>query len=88
MSDQALVTMLLCADVEPAEQAKVERLDGPIAEKFRRAGFAVRICQGEVEGEQRVLRFYGPRGVVASVSADDFLAASDKDAVARIAFEG
>jgi hypothetical protein len=88
MSDKAKTSMLLCAGLEPAEQEKVERLDGPISERLMRAGLNARICQGSGEGGQRVLSFCGPTGTMASISARDFLTASDEDAVAKIALEG
>ena len=76
--------MMLCAGLEPAEQEKVERLDGPISERFTRAGLVARICQGSGRGDQRVLNFCGPAGTVGSVRAADFLSATDQDAVAMI----
>jgi hypothetical protein len=84
MSEDAKTSMILCSGLEPAEQEKVERLDGLISEKFLRAGRAVRICQGRIDGDRRVLDFCGPAGTIASVWASDFLAASDADAVAMI----
>jgi hypothetical protein len=88
MSDKAKASMLLCAGLEPAEQEKVERLDGPISERLMRAGLNARICQGSGEGGQRVLSFCGPTGTVASISARDFVTALDGDAVAKIALAG
>ena len=88
MSDGAKLTMLLCLGLEPVEQAKVERLDGPIAELFMRAALVVRICQGRVADGQRFLDFCGPAGVVGSASAADFMAASDQAAVGAITLSG
>ena len=84
MSEDAETSMILCSGLEPTEQKKVERLGGLISEKLVRAGCAVRICQGRVDGDRRVLDFCGPAGTIASVWASDFLAASDADAVAMI----
>jgi len=84
MSEDAKTSMILCSGLEPAEQEKVERLDGLISEKFLRAGRAVRICQGRIDGDRRVLDFCGPAGTIASVWASDFRAASNADAVAMI----
>jgi hypothetical protein len=80
-----MMTMMLCSGLEAGEQEKVERLDNPISEAFHRAGHVVRICQGRVEDEERVLDFCGPKGVIASVPADEFMAASDAEAVAIVA---
>lgn len=85
MSDEAKVSMMLCAGLELAEQEKVERLDGPISERFIRAGLVARICQGCGSADERALNFCGPSGTVASVRAADFLSAADQDAVAMIA---
>jgi len=84
MSKDAKTSMILCSGLEPTEREKVERLDGPISTEFFRAGCAVRICQGRIDGDHHVLDFCGPAGTIASVSASDFLAASDPDAVAMI----
>jgi hypothetical protein len=84
-SDQAKVSMILCLDLEPAEREKVERLDGKISERFLRAGIGERIfCRGSDDGAQRLLTFLGASGIVSSVSASNFLAASDPDAVEMI----
>jgi hypothetical protein len=88
MSDQAKVTMMLCEGLKPAEQKKVERLDGPISERFIRVGLVARICQGSGSGLERVLNFCGPSGAVGSIPAADFLASSDHDAVASITLSG
>jgi hypothetical protein len=85
MSDSASVSMMLCAGLEPVEQEKVERLDGAIWETFHRTGYAVRICQGRTDGDNRFLDFCGPKGIAASIPADEFLAASDDEAVNIIA---
>jgi hypothetical protein len=50
MSNQAKVSMLLNQGIEPAEQEKVERLDGLISEKFTRAGLVARLCRGSALG--------------------------------------
>jgi hypothetical protein len=84
MNEEAKMTMLLCAGLEPAEQEKVERLDGPIASQFIRAGFVVRLCQGRTDAGRRVLDFTGPAGIVASVQASDFITAPDDVAVAMV----
>ena len=80
-----MMTMMLCSGLEPAEQDKVERLDGPIAGLFIGTGVAVRLCQGRGVGNDRFLEFQGPAGTVASVPADQFMAASDDAAVALVA---
>ena len=80
-----MMTMMLCSGLWPAEQKKVERLDGPISEVFIRAGLAVRLCQGRVDDEVRFLDFRSLEGTVASVSAEEFVAAPDDEAVAMIA---
>lgn len=85
MGDEAKMSMIMCSELQPAEQEKVARLDGPISEKFTNAGCVVRVCQGRIDDERRVLDFCGPTGtVVASVDATEFLAASDTDAMAMI----
>lgn len=76
--------MMLCSGLEPAEQEKVERLDGPIAGVFIEAGKTVRLCQGRVAHDRRHLDFQGPTGTVASVAADRFMAATDEQAVALV----
>jgi hypothetical protein len=81
MSEGAKISILLCMGLEPAEQRKVERLDGPIADVFIQAGVVARLCQGRTQGGERFLAFTGPTGTVASVRAGDFMAASDRDAV-------
>jgi hypothetical protein len=82
--DSAMISMLVCGGLESAEQAKVNRLDSGIAERFLRAGLNERVfCQGVGDGAQRVLNFRAQRGIVASVSARDFLA-SDEDAIAML----
>src|SRR5438045_2170699 len=73
----------LCMGLETAEQEKVERLDEPISQRFIRAGWVSRICQGSGIGTERVLNFCGPSGAVGTIRAADFLAASDHDAVAH-----
>jgi hypothetical protein len=89
MTDNAKVSMILCADLEPTEQEKVERLDGPISERFSRVELNERIvCQGSGEGSRRLLTFRSGTGIVARVAARDFLAASDEEAVAKIALGG
>lgn len=84
MNGEAKMTMLLCSGLESTEQAKVERLDGPISGLFMRAGLIARICQGRVAGDQRFLDFCGPAGVVGHVPAAEFLGASDQAAVGLI----
>jgi hypothetical protein len=86
MSTKVKVTMLLCSGLTPAEQEKVERLDGEIAYRISQAGANARICEGRGTGNQRVLEFFGPEGLNGRVSASDFLSASDRDAVAGIVF--
>ena len=88
MSDEAKMTTLLYTGLEPTEQAKVERLDGPIAGLFTQATLVTRICQGRVTDDKRFLDFVGPAGVVGSVSVADFMAASDQAAVATITLLG
>jgi hypothetical protein len=89
MSDEARAGMIpFYVQLEPAEEEKVSRLDGLIAERFMRAGLAVRTCQGIGVGEQRTLNFTDlplPLGkIMGSVRAADFLSAADHDAVAMI----
>jgi hypothetical protein len=84
MNEEAKMSMMLCSGLEPSEQEKVERLDGPIATGFISAGKVVRICQGRTAGGRRLLDFCGPAGTVASVLASDFLAATDEQAVAIV----
>jgi hypothetical protein len=84
MSDDACVSMMLCVGIEPDEQEKVERLDRPISETLYQAGYEVRICQGRTDGGYRLLNFYGLKEIV-SISAEEFLAASDSEAVDLIA---
>ena len=85
MNDEAKTTLLLCSGLEPAEQEKIERLDVPISERFIRAGLVARLCQGSGSGDQRILNFSNPSGIVGSIRAADFLATTDQDAVAMIA---
>ena len=87
MTDDAKVSMILCSGLEPGEQEKVERLDGPISEKFNRAGQVVRLCRGRIDGDSRMLDFCSDplaTVVVATVPATEFLADSDADALAMI----
>ncbi|NQT37152.1 MAG: hypothetical protein HQ581_06665 [Planctomycetes bacterium] len=87
MTDDAKISMILCSELDPAEQEKMEHLDSPISEKFRRAGRVVRLCRGRMDGASRMLDFcHDPLGieVVATVQATEFLAASDADALAMI----
>ncbi len=87
MSDQAKLSMLLNQELEPTEQEKVELLDGLISEKFTRAGLVARLCRGSGTDQQRLLTFFSDiEGTVkvGSVRANDFLSASDKEAVAMI----
>ena len=85
MSEEAKMSMMLCEGLERAEEQKVVRLDGAISEKFIRAGCVGRIfCRGRIDGDRRVLDFCGPAGILASVWASEFLAASDTDAVAMV----
>ena len=88
MTDEAKVSMILCSGLEPAEQAKVERLDAPISEKFVRAGLVARICRASGTGDQRVHNFCEPPRTVGTVRAADFLAATDVAAVAMITLAG
>ena len=85
MKEESKMSMMLCAGLEPAEQEKVERLDGPISEKFILAGCDVRICQGRTDRDRRLLDFRGLKGTVASIPANTFLAATDDEAVEMIA---
>jgi hypothetical protein len=62
MNEEAKMSMMLCSGLEPAEQEKVERLDGPISAAFIGAGKVVRICQGRTAGDRRFLDFCGPAG--------------------------
>ena len=87
MNDEAKLSMLLNKGLEPLEQKKVERLDVLISEKFTRAGLVARLCRGSGTGQQRVLTFFTDiKGTVkvGSVRANDFLTASDDEAVAII----
>ena len=89
MSNQAKVAMLLNQRLEPAEQGKVERLDGLISEKFTRAGLVARLCRGSGggAGQQRLLTFFSDitsTVKVGSIRASDFLTASNEEAVAMI----
>ena len=84
MSEPAKVTMMLCSGLRAAEQEKVERLDGPISQYFITNGLSVRICRSRGETSDRLLEFCGAAGVAASVPAAEFLAATDKDAIALI----
>jgi hypothetical protein len=88
MSGDAKMTILLCSGLEAAEQAKVERLDGPIAGHFMQAGLVARLCQGLVTDGERILEFSGPNGVVGRVPGAVFMAAADQAAVATIALTG
>lgn len=85
MSEQAKQSMMLCEELQPAEQEKVDRLDSQIFTRFISAGLVVRICRGAGSGDDRVLVFCGPTGEVAQVRASDFLSAPDREAVAIIA---
>ncbi len=82
MTDNAKMSMILCSGLEPAEQERVERLHTGIFERFKHAGHVVRTCLARIDGDRRLLEFSGPAGVVATVSAIEFLAASDTAAVA------
>ena len=84
MNEQAKVTMLLWSELHPQEQEKVERLGGLLAQRFIANGHAVRLCRGRGDGALRVLEFCGASGVAGSILAADFLAASDREAVAMI----
>jgi hypothetical protein len=86
MANQAKVSMMLCWGLERDEQEKLDRLDGPISARFIHAGLVARICQGSGRGDQRIPHFCGPNGIVGSIRASAFLAASDQNAVAMIAF--
>ena len=88
MSEQGKVTMLLCSGLEPAEQEKVERLDGLIAAHLIQAGSAARLCKASGAGDQRVLEFVGQTGVVGRVRMADFLSAPDQTAIAAITLSG
>ena len=79
MTDDAKMSMILCSDLEPAEQEKVQRLDWEISENFTRAGHVVRLCRGRVDGDSRMLDFCTglPGTTVIAVPASKFLAASD-----------
>jgi hypothetical protein len=80
-----MAIIIECSGLEPAEQEKVERLDGRISHVFICAGLAVRFCQGRADGDRRSLNFHGGAGIVASISSREFLTASDDEAVALIA---
>jgi len=87
MSDDKKMSRILCWALEPPEQEKVERLDGPIFDRFSTAGHVVRLCRGRVDGDTRVLDFCtDPVGatVITSLSAGEFLTASDAEALAMI----
>jgi hypothetical protein len=84
MNEDVRMSMILCMSLEPAEQAKVERLDGPIANVFIEVGRVVRLCQGRNQGNQRFLDFSGMAGVEASVDAAAFVTADDGQAVAMV----
>jgi hypothetical protein len=84
MSEGANMSMMLCMGLEPAEQERVERLDGSLANLFIQLGVVVRMCQGRTQGTERFLDFNGPAGTVASVNAREFMAADDRDAVAMV----
>lgn len=88
MSEQTKVSMILCTELAPAEQEKIERLDAQIFGIFTAAGLVVRICRGSGSGVDRVLDFCGPAGTVATVRSADFLSASDRDALAMIVSSG
>ena len=85
MSEDAKQQMILCSELEPTEEEKVNRLAGSILAESIRAGCALRFCNGRTDGDHRVLDFDGPgRTTAVSVSASEFLTASDPDAVAMI----
>jgi hypothetical protein len=88
MNDQATISMMMNRGLGPPEQEKIERLDGAVAVTFHRAGYAVRLCQGRTADDgSRWLDFcvdlLGQK-IVASVSMDEFLTATDGDVVRLI----
>ena len=87
MNNQANLSMLLTKGLEPVEQKKIELLDPQISQKFQSAGLVARLCQGSGDGQLRLLIFFSDiLGIdkVGSVSANNFLYASEKEAVAMI----
>lgn len=84
MDQPAKVTMLLCAELRPSEQEKVERLDSPIFMRFASENLGARFCKGIGSGSDRVLEFSGAGGIVGTVNSADFLSAPDDSAVEMI----
>lgn len=87
MNGPAKVSMILPKGLEQAEREKIGLLELQISQKFESAGLVVRLCHGSGDGQLRRLIF--SRDIlgsdkVGSVSAKDFLFASEKEAVAMI----
>ena len=88
MGDKKNIDIILGDEkkLEQKELDKIKRLNFPISMKFHHAGlFGVRLCQGSGTGQERLLIFGDANHFeVGSVRADDFLAASDGEAVEMI----
>lgn len=84
---QTAVSLLLCSGLTAREEARVGSLEDAILAKFAAYGLSARTCRASTDPDGvRSLDFYGPRGIVASVIADEFLDAdTDGEAVRLIA---
>ena len=73
--------MLQCSGLTPTEQNRIESLDNPLSAVFINAGKTVGICEAVDSVGGRVFVFSGAKGIVSTVDASEFLAASDEAAI-------
>jgi|SRR5579884_2404927 len=85
MRKEVKISMMLCWGLEPAEQEKVERLDGQISSAFANARQAIRECRGRNDLGGRFIDFIRTDGTGGiSVLSSDFLTTSDQEVVAKL----
>lgn len=82
----AKLSMIVQEGLSPAEEAKADRLDGPLTELFVSKGRAVRLCHVRSVGGQRTIGFvdFNAGGQVAAIPADEFVNLSDDEVLARV----
>ena len=87
MSNDAKMSLILCQDLAPNEQEKVEGLHAEICAQLHNAGQVVRLCRGRNRGAERRLDFCRDllgTEVIAAVPSRDFVAATNSEALAMI----
>lgn len=82
----AKLSMMMSEGLTPAEEAKADRLDGPLSGLFIRAGLAVRFCVAFMEDGRRTIGFRDVNlpGFVVKLPAAEFVSLTDREVLSRV----